>query len=320
MKINNRWKLVEKSKELYLPTVPQHQLINNDTKLCLMGSCFADEIGWVLKENNINIGEVDYVEELRHVLYPWGTFFNPLNLLHILEHTLEIKKINFDEQAFIKVPKNILGNHFETKDADLEENDYDLWCLYLKARLKSSNLDQSVLEINKKLKKFKNSILNADVVVITLGLIEAWIDNGSKKSWHSFHGNAIKKTSIGNRASFDLLSYDKVTAAIQNIVSIFHSIDKEKKIIFTVSPIPLNFTFTNKDIVVANRYSKSVLRAAIEGFIDDKRIFYFPSFEIVLDCVGWPAAYKEDDKRHIKMDVFKNNIAPLFLNNFCDIK
>ena len=126
MKINNRWKLVEKSKELYLPTVPQHQLINNDTKLCLMGSCFADEIGWVLKENNINIGEVDYVKELRHVLYPWGTFFNPLNLLHILEHTLEIKKINFDEQAFIKVPKNILGNHFETKDADLEENDYDL--------------------------------------------------------------------------------------------------------------------------------------------------------------------------------------------------
>ena len=71
---------------------------------------------------------------------------------------------------------------------------------------------------------------------------------------------------------------------------------------------------------MANRYSKSVLRAAIESFIDDKRIFYFPSFEIVLDCVGWPAAYKEDDKRHIKTDVFKNNIAPLFLNNFCDIK
>jgi len=40
----------------------------------------------------------------------------------------------------------------------------------------------------------------------------------------------------------------------------------------------------------------------------------------VLDCVGWPAAYKEEDKRHIKTDVFKNNIAPLFLKNFCNIK
>ena len=320
MKINNRWKLVENSNNLYLPTVPDYQLINNDTKVCLMGSCFADEIGWVLKENNINIGEVGYVKELRHVLYPWGTFFNPLNLLHVLEHTMNVGRINFNEKAFIKVPKDIKGNHFETDNEKLTEDEYNLWCLYLKARLQSSNLEKSVAEVNEKLEKFKNSIINADVIIITLGLIEAWIDNESKKYWHSFHGNAIKKESIGNRASFELLSYEKVSQAIDNIINIFHSIDKEKKIIFTVSPIPLNFTFTDKDIIVANRYSKSILRSAIEKYIDDKKIYYFPSFEIVLDCVGWPAAYKEEDKRHIKTDVFKNNIAPLFLKNFCNIK
>jgi len=320
MKINNRWKLVENSNNLYLPTVPDYQLINNDTKVCLMGSCFADEIGWVLKENNINIGEVGYVKELRHVLYPWGTFFNPLNLLHVLEHTMNVGRINFNEKAFIKVPKDIKGNHFETDNEKLTEDEYNLWCLYLKARLQSSNLEKSVAEVNEKLEKFKNSIINADVIIITLGLIEAWIDNESKKYWHSFHGNAIKKESIENRASFELLSYEKVSQAIDNIINIFHSIDKEKKIIFTVSPIPLNFTFTDKDIIVANRYSKSILRSAIEKYIDDKKIYYFPSFEIVLDCVGWPAAYKEEDKRHIKTDVFKNNIAPLFLKNFCNIK
>lgn len=56
-----------------------------------------------------------------------------------------------------------------------------------------------------------------------------------------------------------------------------------KKKIFTVSPIPLNFTFTDNDIVVANKYSKSMLRASVEQFIDNKNIFYFPSFEIVQD-------------------------------------
>ena len=257
---------------------------------------------------------------MRHVLYPWGTFFNPLNLLHVLEHTMDIDNISFTEKAFIKVPKSIKGNHFETNNKKLLEDEYNLWCLYLKARLQSSNLEKSVVEINEKLEKFKNSIIDADVIIITLGLIEAWIDNESKKYWHSFHGNAVKKVSIDNRASFELLSYEKVSQAIENIISIFHSIDKEKKIIFTVSPIPLNYTFTNKDIIVANRYSKSVLRSAIEKYIDDKKIYYFPSFEIVLDCVGWPAAYKEEDKRHIKTDVFKNNIAPLFLKNFCNIK
>ena len=29
-------------------------------------------------------------------------------------------------------------------------------------------------------------------VIITLGLIETWVDK-NKKTWHSFHGNPIKK-------------------------------------------------------------------------------------------------------------------------------
>ena len=45
------------------------------------------------------------------------------------------------------------------------------------------------------------------------------------------------------------------------------------------------YTFSEKDVVVANRYSKSVLRASVEQLVDNKSIFYFPSFEIVLDFI-----------------------------------
>ena len=72
-------------------------------------------------------------------------------------------------------------------------------------------------------------------------------------------------------------------------------------------------------MVLANRYSKSVLRSALERFIDNKEIFYFPSFEIVQDCVGWPLSYKED-KRHIKENVFSKYIAPKFIETFTNIK
>ena len=75
------------------------------------------------------------------------------------------------------------------------------------------------------------------------------------------------------------------------------------------------YTFSEKDVVVANRYSKSVLRASVEQLVDNKSVFYFPSFEIVLDCVGWPKAFKED-KRHVKPEVFKNYIQPVFLKTF----
>ena len=58
------------------------------------------------------------------------------------------------------------------------------------------------------------------------------------------------------------------------------------------------FTFTDKDIVLANRYSKSLLRTAIENFINNKNVFYFPSFEVVVDSVGLKDSF-EDDKIHV---------------------
>ena len=112
---------------------------------------------------------------------------------------------------------------------------------------------------------------------------------------------------------YSVLSFD-----VQEIIKTINLIN-EKKIIFTISPIPLKFTFTNKDVVIANKYSKSILRAAIENFVDQKKIFYFPSLEIVQDCVGWPNSFKSD-KRHVKIEVFKDIIAPKFLEAFTDLK
>ena len=58
------------------------------------------------------------------------------------------------------------------------------------------------------------------------------------------------------------------------------------KKLFYGSQIPMAFTFSENYVVVANRYSKSLLRSSIENFIDNKNVFYFPSFEIVVDSIG----------------------------------
>ena len=110
MSINNRWKKVERHKGVYLPTIRENKFIEKNTKVCLMGSCFADEMGWVLQESGINIGEVESNAEMQHVVYPWGTFFTPLNLLNILEVTFNenLAKNIFDHKSFIKVPKKLV--------------------------------------------------------------------------------------------------------------------------------------------------------------------------------------------------------------------
>ena len=297
--INNRWKKIERSKDVYLPTTTNNPIIKSNTKVCLMGSCFADEMGYSLAYNNLNIGKVDVDNKMEQVHYPWGTFFSPMNIFDILHLSFNGKIKNFfDESSFIRVNKDIIGNHYEREFQIDKDEQHILLNLFFKARLKTNDLDFVVNEIEKKLITFKKSILDSEVIIITLGLIETWVDKKKNKAWHSFHGNALKKQSVENLATFKQLTFEEVSEFIREIIKIIN-IKKNKKIIFTVSPIPLNFTFTNNDVVLANRYSKSVLRSALERFIDNKEIFYFPSFEIVQDCVGWPLSYKED-KRHIK--------------------
>jgi hypothetical protein len=72
-------------------------------------------------------------------------------------------------------------------------------------------------------------------------------------------------------------------------------------ILLTVSPVPLLATFTGRDVVIANTFSKSVLRTVAEEWAADKvNVNYFPSYEIVCNSqrdVAW-----QDDLRHVKAE------------------
>ena len=270
--INNRWKKVERSDKIYLPTLNKQPIISKNTKVCLIGSCFADDMGWVLAEKNINIGKVDYLPDIKQVAYPWGTFFSPMSIADILEITLNQKTEDFfDDESFIRVPSNLKGNHCEKSNQLSKNNDFKLINLFFKARINTQDYNLAKNIVKQKLDFFRTSILDADVVIITLGLIETWVDKNKKKAWHSFHGNPLKKTSIDNLAEFKQLNFIEVCECIKKTINLIGN----KKIIFTVSPIPLNFTFSNRDVVIANKYSKSILRAAVESFIDDKSFFLF---------------------------------------------
>ena len=72
--------------------------------------------------------------------------------------------------------------------------------------------------------------------------------------------------------------------------------------VVTVSPVPLERTFSDQDIVVANCEGKSTLRAVLGEFsrmYDD--VIYFPAYEMVT-ALG-EIAYIPGDLRHIKKSV-----------------
>jgi hypothetical protein len=88
------------------------------------------------------------------------------------------------------------------------------------------------------------------------------------------------------------------------------------RIVITVSPVPLENTFSTMDIVVANTWAKSLLRAvAHEWAAAHPNVDYFPSYEIVQSSDR--AAVWETDLRHVK-GAGVRHIMELFLRNYIE--
>ncbi|MCT8469813.1 GSCFA domain-containing protein [Chromohalobacter canadensis] len=150
-----------------------------------------------------------------------------------------------------------------------------------------------------------NEMSTSDVIVLTLGLIEQWLYNG-KIAQHAPNNKAtiFEKENF----SFSTLSTKNTYLILEKIEEAIKNINPTAKIIFTVSPVPLEATFTDKHVAVANQLSKSTLLIAAHEIAKKRDIDYFPSFEIVGSHGN--LAY-ESDLRHVK-DSIVSDICKIF--------
>lgn len=144
----------------------------------------------------------------------------------------------------------------------------------------------------------------AEVIILTLGLTEGWIH---KKT--GLYANRIDpKVVFRNREEFEfqLIDYAETIeclAGIQSLLKRHHKTGKFSMVV-TVSPVPLQATFTGRDIVVANMDSKATLRAAAAAFCRDYAAEYFPSYEMVA-YTNHNLAWKPD-RVHVQPDMVRH--------------
>lgn len=147
---------------------------------------------------------------------------------------------------------------------------------------------------------------HANVVVITLGLVEAWYDcqtdtylNATPSYW------TVRKQP--GRFELRLLDFNENVDVLLDMIARVDAFGVPKKFIVTVSPVPLTMSFSGQDIILANTYSKSVLRAAAEVCRQTfANVDYFPSYENVT-LVPRNQAY-EDDCLHVTDALVRDNI------------
>lgn len=164
----------------------------------------------------------------------------------------------------------------------------------------------------------RSTLEAADVLILTLGLSEYWLDGQTNESlWRVPPENVFNN----DRWRFEILSVSETVDHLRVIERLRSQYMPKLKIIFTVSPLRLGGTFRPVSPITANSASKAIIRAALDEFLRsvpelfNTTYYYFPSYELALDVA--PDAHASDNM-HLKSEHIQT-ILQIFAKYYTDI-
>lgn len=151
-------------------------------------------------------------------------------------------------------------------------------------------------------------VKNCRVVIMTLGLIELWFDKQQGLYLNSAPMPSLIK-SQPERFSIRVLDFNSAKFYLDKALDVLKAHCRpDQQVIITVSPVPLMATHRPMDVIVANAYSKSLLRAVAEHcLIERDNVHYYPSYESVVHS-NRQEAWK-DDFTHVTDKIVAINIG-----------
>ena len=175
---------------------------------------------------------------------------------------------------------------------------------------------EETLERRALLQMVTERIKRCRAVIVTLGLAEVWRDVQADVYLNCTPIPSLFKTEPG-RYEFHLTGFAENLANLEAIHALLTEYGHpDFHIVVTVSPVPLINTFSTMDIVVANTWAKSLLRAVAQEWASaHANVDYFPSYEIVQSSDR--AAAWERDLRHVR-GAGAQHIMELFLRKYLE--
>lgn len=227
-------------------------LIDYNSKLLLLGSCFSDKIGRKLAQ------------------FKFQSLQNPFGIL-------------FHSKAIENLIINAINKETYT-DKHLTFKNERWHCFDAHSSLSSADKNEVLESLNSSISTTNNYIKEATHIIITLGTSWVYRLIETDKIVANCHKIAQKKFSK------EVLSVDEITESLEATIALIKSVNKDINVLFTVSPVR-----HLKDGFVENSKSKSHLITAIHNVMDiRKNIYYFPSYEIMMDELRDYRFYAED--------------------------
>ncbi|MCJ2087484.1 GSCFA domain-containing protein [Methylobacterium sp. E-005] len=243
------------------PTIKSSFRLNPGETVFTIGSCFARAIeprfaslGFDVPVASFTVPQSEFPWPAPHLLneYNAGTIFQRID--------------------------SVYGSFSYSDSAGIERSADGYLDLFLHINQRPINMDR-LLRRRKEIFDLYNSIKRSSALIITLGLTECWFDEESR----CYLNKAPSRSSVVNqpgRFLFHRMDYNDVVMRLCQSIDLMNSFGK-KKILLTVSPVPVEATFTLQDAIIANYQSKSTLRAAAQTIYERfDNVEYFPSYEI----------------------------------------
>jgi hypothetical protein len=254
------------------------------TRVFTAGSCFAQHVGAALKTAGIAVIDTEPAarglppETARR--FGYGTYSARFgNIYTVRQFRQLVEEVNGASPALPVWERD--GRFWDAQRPGVEPEGLAAPELVLEMRAQHLACVAAALE-------------QAEVVVFTLGLTEAWEHRETGTVYPTAPGTIAgtydaEVFRFANHGVADILEdFTALEAALAPI-------NPDLRFLLTVSPVPLAATASGDHVLAATSRSKAVLRTVCDMLCEDTdRIDYFPSYEIVNSPAQAGRAFAED--------------------------
>lgn len=232
-------------------------LIDYNSNILLLGSCFVE-----------NIGDKLAFFKFKNLQNPFGILFHPKAIEKLIFNAIHGKEYNEEDVFFHNEQWHCYDSH---------------------SKLSNSSKEGLLKSLNTNLNLTTKQLHNSTHIIITLGT--AWVYKNYKTNLPVANCHKVPQ----NEFVKELLSVEEVTNSLKLVVNQIHQNNPQTTIIFTVSPVRhIKDGFVQNTQSKAHLISAIHQFLNQQSPIDNHQSFYFPSYEIILDELRDYRFYSED--------------------------
>ncbi|MBT1444384.1 GSCFA domain-containing protein [Shewanella sp. JM162201] len=234
--------------------------IESHHRISSAGSCFAQHIGNWLTQNNYSYNRSQLNRD-EVSSFAFGNIYTPRSLLQWFvcsDDELSEHSVYFEEES---------GRYYDLLLPRAAEAGY---------QSREELLAYRVLVME----ETRAQLAQSECFIFTLGLIETW--NDSKGLCYPSCPGVKLGVYDSEKYKLKVFNYQEIFSDLSELFKQIKVVNPSIRFVLTVSPVPLTATATDAHVLVANSYSKSVLRAVAGAFCQEREdVSYFPSFELI---------------------------------------